>query len=1336
MGPCSKLFIALGILFLAIGAGFCADDLGSQIGRPWQYSAWNEYTFTFFDVQIVNPDITDATLAGMIQKSLDRGNMDAKALGLANSYEASLASAVKDRVKCGVFFRFDEDNNVNVDTVIMGNARGSMDSESDAKFLHNNPDCAELLGMRGVEETYEEDNETKTRYYITDVSEAKLSFSASSIAAFSKLITYTHTNDYTNTEESSSAGQILILAVQKGLFNLDQALRDELYLISLLDSAHACIDYNKGFLNTTEYLLQDYDYSANMSRSNMTRVGNIYKDLEFKGFCNRNYTGIGSQLCRQLESEVYSNGTDYFTRANEEDAKLRRSISIMPANLTFAISGMNYMWAFIASNAGVEDEYRQKNDSFFKLLHDEEQKADSNKEALDKETAKLKAENLDEITEIYVPEGSLSTSIGAISASEARYEEESRNATQELARLKQLGVDKDRGWAVEQYQGYIALNARMSEATVSARETLYYAKATVNYTRSQAISIAGQKAAQGYNVSFIYAQVNLGDAEKTLGNQFKYYKEAYLFALSLSAPNPTQNQTETLAALKAEVSSMLTKAKADGIDVSSEQAKFDLYKNDANLILAIEQMNGIKDSIIQKAQASFSDLQYTRERLVRYFEADRQGVLDDVRNELAGYEAGLISGSSIDYGAALGKLTALRAHYAEIEKKIEDALGTYLSSAMVPEVEYAPPVVEMNEMSSVSGTIIIENPLSETVDNVNIRFTPPLPLEPSEISGISAKKSGTDIVFTIPRLEPLEIKTYEFRKQGIFAKGTLMSTRTEGDGGTAYITETWLVEVLIPLDGLVMGSYDSVAFNGVGYPSGTVTKPIAIGTYEATAEKSKEDAYNMSERQSTSENSQATIIQRAIHVIPAMYFDTIMLRKEAACSVNSSSYAYTQSQQQVILQKVRNEGDVVLTCTYSKDTVHETIDDLFDDITGSNLSAQEQQRLDNITIMLNLGQNSTALSELLLLNRTVAMRLDAERKANTTLAKDLLLLDGEIASLNESVVLAGSLGHSSYLIELYSERLASLLSLRARVMATTAANATALLSSYSPQWSETETSKWLSQAFTNFTKLEKIYNDNGMDDPSVSENMALFRQSYVKAKGAESNFTQAVYSSYYLGKVSDSIYAAIATKASGLALLNASLEASLSALEADLTVYEAIYNDAKQHDLESYLPYSPSYFSSEIAKMRKATTERQMRQFINQSASLSAIVSGAINSIAGIAENELSSARLLFEQYKSRLDSGTASGMAGSLDEANGYIGAQKYGSAINAAKEVSESIGELISQSDEGNMRLLAIGLLIVGSLVVILYSYREAIMGHFGKRKHKVELRKLKKGGDEGQE
>jgi hypothetical protein len=1335
MGPCSKPFIALGILLLAIGAGFCADDLGSPIGRPWQYSSWNEYTFTFFGMQIVNPDAMDPMLAGMIQKSLDKGNMDAKALGLANSYEALLASAVKDRVKCGVFFRFDEDNNVNVDTVIMGNARSSMDSESDAKFLYNNPDCAELLGMRGVKETYEEDNETKTRYYITDISEAKLSFSASSIAAFSKLIGYVNMNDYTSSEESSSADQILLLAVQKGLFNLDQALRDELYLISLLESAHACINYNGEFLNSTEYLLQNYDYSANMSRSNMTRVSDIYKDLEFKGFCSRNYTGIGSQLCRQLESEVYSNGTDYFTRANEEDAKLRNSISKMPANLTFAISGMSYMWAFISSNAGVEAEYRQKNDSFFKLLHDEEQKADSNKEALDKETAKPKAEKLDEITEIYVPEGSLSTSIGAISASEARYEEESRNATEELARLKQLGVVKDRGWAVEQYQGYIALNARMSEAIVSARETLYYAQVTVNYTRSQAVFIAEQKAAQGYNVSFIYDQVKKGDNATTLGSRFTFYKAAYLFALSLSAPNPTQNQTETLAALKAEVSSMLAKAKTDGIDVSSEQAKFDLYKNDANLVLAIEQMNNIKDSIIQKARASFSDLQYTRARLVRYFEADRQGVLDDIRNELAGYEAGLISGSSIDYGAALGKLTALRANYAAIENKIKDALGSYLSSAMVPEVEYAPPVVEINEMSSVSGTIIIENPLSDAVDNVNIRFTPPLPLEPSEIFGIVAKKSGGDIVFTIPRLEPLEIKTYEFRKQGIFAKGTLMATNTEGDGGTAHITENWLVEVSIPLDGLIMGDYDSAMFNGVEYPSGTVAKPIVVGTYEAAAKKSQEDAYSMSERQSTSESSQATIIQRTIHVVPTMYFDTILLRKEAGCSVNSSSYAYTQSQQQVVLQKVRNEGDIVLTCTYSKDTVHDTIDDLIDDITGSNLSTQEQQRLDNVTIMLSLGQNSTALSELLLLNRTVAMRLEAERKANTTLAKDLLLLDGEIASLNESVVLAGSLNHSSYLIELYSERLASLLSLRARAMAMTAANATALLSGYNPQWSETETSKWLSQAFTNFTKLEKLYNDNGMDDPSVSENMALFRQSYVKAKGAESNFTQAVYSSYYLGKVSDSIYAVIATKSSGLALLNASLESELSALESNLTVYEAIYNDAKQYKLESYLPYAPSYFSSEIAKMRKATTERQMRQFINQSAGLSATISSAIENVAGIAKNELSSATLMLEQYRQRLDSETVSKMESSLADAGSAIGIQKYGTAINLSKGVSASISKLAAQSDEGNMRLLAIGLLVIGSLAVIAYSYREPIMGLFGSRKGKIALRKLKK-GEEGQE
>jgi|GEM_PF-5792742 len=1323
------------LIVLSSGLSFCAGQLGSPVPRPWDYNAWNDHRFSFLFSDIINPDYTDDTILGLVSEKIDKNSMDAAAASLANSYEDSLGAAIEQRAQCGAFFSFDNDNNVNLDTIPMGALREKFldGGEGAARFLYDNPDCADIIGIKGIKRTHQDGNDTITTYEISDESAATLIISPSQMPYLVKIIDYAGMNGYSGGNTSSMNG-LLNTAVQNGY--LSEAAKDMLVGISLLESRQACIGYSDSYVKTIDYALKLYENSSASAYKNMSRIKSFYASMEYMGFCNRSYTGIGSQLCRQLEAEVSSNATTYYTRALDNDAALRDSMDRMPTNLTYAVEGTNLMWDFISSNSGLEAEYAQKNLSFTRAFTDAKSNVNSNNKLLVNATADLDKQNLEKITEIYIPEGPLSSNVGNIAASFAQYDEQSSQVSAELERLKVLENDMPYGWAADAYDGYVSLNSRISEAIVSAKEALHYAQGTVNYTRSQAVSIAKSKKAEGYNVSSIYDNITLGDIQTTLGDKFVYYKSAYMSALLLLGPESSGNESETLATLKLEVQSMLGKAGNDMIDVSSERAEFNVYKDNPNMRLAIEHMNSIKQSIITKAKTSFSDLQGTRARLVRYFEADLAGVLDTVRAKVASAEAGMISGSSIDYAAGLGRLSSLRSAYADAEKEIKAMLGSYLASSIVPVVEYAPPLPDMNAMSSLSGTIRIDNPLSEEVDNVAVSFQPPLPLEPGEIYGISAKKSGSMMSFTIPKLQSLETKTFEFRKQGIFAEGTLESSETTGMDGTAHIKESWLLHVSVPLSGLHIGGYGKTSLNGVEYPGGTITRPLGIGTYEATAEKSQDNAYTVSETQTSEENAQSTIIRRAVSISPTMHFDSIILRKESACRVNGSSYAYTETQSEAVLRKVAGAGEVDMVCTYPKDVVHDIIGNLMRVMNGMNLSDQEKQRLDNITILLNMGKNSTALSELLSLNRTISLRMDAERKANDTLAKQLSFMGMEIASLNESIALADSLNHSSYITDLYRERLTSILSLRQRAVSAEPQDAVTLLSGYDQQWSERETTKWLSQAFTNFTKTEKSYNDNGMDSPVVSNYMSLFRQSYVKAKSAEGNLTYAVYCSYYLKGASDAVLSALANKDNALAMLNGTLNAALSELESNLTSYETIYNDAKRYKLESYMPYAPSYFSSEIAKLKKGTTEKQLRQYINQSASLGATMSNGIAGIAKVAESELSGARQLLEQSKPRLDAETASGMENSLDDAESAMKGQKYGSSINLAKGVSVDIATLAKQKEEGDTRMLAIGLLIVGSLAVILYSYREPIMGLFGTRRGKIALRKLKKGEDEGQE
>jgi hypothetical protein len=1331
------LALVIWILFsviVASGLSFCASP-GSPVLRPWEFPSWSHYTFFFVSGTALNPDYTDGTLYGLVSMGIDTSGMDQAAISKTSLYRSSLPLAINDRARCGMFFSFDANNNIMPLTLLLGNIRDKAYSggESGARFLYENPDAASMLGLHGVKHTsIDSNNETVTHYYIDKVGPVVATISPSEAGAFISLVNYY--NMGSDAGNISSASNLLTRAAANGYSVISS---DMLTVLSIWDSSQACIRYKSSYANATEALLSLYDYSSSAAMSNMSNLSQCYQDMEYKGFCNRSYTGVGSQLCRQLEAEVLSNAT-YYSSFISEDAKLREAGGSIPPNLSHAVRGINLMWRFIYSNSGSAQAYAQKTAEFDRALFDAKKAAESNISAMQKAGRDLDAQDLDKITEIYIPEGATRGNVQNIIFSHDDFKARAASISEKKAALDGLAdpsAPKLYGWAADAYTGYVSVAADAGAAVSAADATLYYAGTTVSFLRNQSMSIAEMKKAEGYNVSGILQYIADGDRAATLGLRFVSYRNAYLLALSLSASEATRNETDTLALLKSEIQTMLGHAKDDGIDVSSEQAEFNMYKDNANTRLAIEHMNGIKQSILAKVQTMYSDLPGTRRRIYSYLINDRGGVLDSVALDISQAEAGIVSGSSIDYYAGLGHLKVLRIAYAKAESDIDKLILQYLESSIVPSVEYSAFVPTMNEQATLYGSVTIRNPLPMAAENLKISFQPAVALTPSDIPGAVAAVQGSTVTISLASLGPLETKEFEFSKTAVFAAGSLESRKAEGRNGDATIKDTWLVEVSAPLDGLNVGSYDKVSLNGRDYRGGRITRAIGKGTHEIYAQNTVDNAYSVSESQNVTETDQQAVISRTIRITPTMRLDTVAIAKETACKVKGSSYDYEDKGTEVSLNGVESAGSMLLECTYARDTVSGSIDRIVGAMGRINLTSSESGALDRIILLVGAGQNSTALSELLALNRTVEQRLANDKKTVDSVSKQLAYMDNEIAMLSEAISLAESLNHSSYLVEMYYERRASVSSLRERAVSA-GSSAGPIISGYDSDWSAKETSKWLTQAFQNFTKLEKAYNDNGFSDLAIDQQMSLFRQSYVKARGAEGNLTYAVLSSYYLQGTDGLLGLKLSNLSSALDRAKSELALSISDLTSQLEDYTAVYNDAKQNKADPYMPRGPKYFESAIAAMGKASTEAQIKYYLNRSASLGTEMSSEIQGISRVAQDEISNAELAFEQNQGMMAAGDAANAESSISKAKSLAKDGKYGSAIALAKEVSSGLAKLVSDRKESDTRLMAIGLLLVGSVAVIGYGYRDAIGSLLGTRKGKIALRKLKKGEDEGQE
>jgi hypothetical protein len=845
--------------------------------------------------------------------------------------------------------------------------------------------------------------------------------------------------------------------------------------------------------------------------------------------------------------------------------------------------------------------------------------------------------------------------------------------------------------------------------------------------------MADEKAGEGFNVSNAYAKIAEGDNQSTLGEKFEKYKEAYLYMLGVLNPMASENDTRQFSLEVSKTQDMIDDALADQIDVSSEADLFGLCKTENNMRLAIEQMRDIQDSIREKASKTYSDLEPRRVGIFRYLDGDRD-FFSGIRADVEAAEQGVVFNGKIDFEKGLGKLKSLRSAYSDAENDISQEADTYISSYLVPRVEYSIPTPEINEESYLAGMIEVENRMNIEGNDVDVSFDPIIELDPSDIHGVSSTKSGKRITLKIDKLYPLETKTIEFSKTGIFAKGSVMKSESKGHDGRAAITESWLITVELPISGFYMNrEYDEIMMDGRAYSGSKITRNLEKGTYELEATRTVEDAYSISEKHEASSNISGTRIIRKINITAGIPLDEISVKKDRECSVKSTSFDYSDEGSTIVLKKAiaNQKGYLELECDYPKDSVSRKITEIIGEINSTEMNSTEKIALEGITDLINID-NSTALSKLMILKDNIEKRQGDEASKNANYGKIVSLIKKEMDMINGALETSNSLGLDSDIVESYLARKNGIMELQNSISSKEIGERLDALKGYDGSWSEKETNSWLSAAFSNYTKLEKQFNENGFDDSEIKDAMSKFKENYKRAKASEGNLSYAVLASYYLDQLGEKIGKKIATKNSDLEALTQEFNGYVASLESEISDYEKIYNNAKQSKADSYLPITPASLKSQLEKLKKGFNEKQINYYRNETGKMSNQIGNEIESFMNIADSEISSARQLFEQKRGSLDQETANSISEELRKAEEAIALHNYGSAIQGAKNIISSLNSALKKGDEGDTKLLAIAVLVLGSLVIIVLNYKEAILAKVGAKKEKSIFRRLKKGSE----
>lgn len=776
-----------------------------------------------------------------------------------------------------------------------------------------------------------------------------------------------------------------------------------------------------------------------------------WEEIKRLGLCNRNYTRSGSEPCAGMQSAfiaVDNNVTEgAYGKYPLALSEARRLQSDLMADAP-SLARYGVITALVWGQGGVLDSFNALSASAHKAESDAEagyrtllEAAQVRKAAASGGLAAARAQRLDLITKAAAgyeaqEAGSVSERLAAVEARNGLLSQSLTDATLLHADAFTDGhlANSINGMAGVA-DGYAALEADIAALQEDGRTATEQQReeARIELDAAGGFIRTGARSSESlvlYDEAASYFQA--GEGAAAYGAKFTAYYKAAERAREVRSAQGYGMELETKAMLE-QLRALIAAAKADDINVATEEASLDILANAALSGAEIrDAANASTSSIIRKARLRYGDdLAVARARLLDKLALAGPDAAD-LYTDLYRSENGIIrKDGSVSYPEAIGKLKKLQEDYAALEGTLDAYMGTIVGNSMSVS---ASPLVEDAKPDAPATIIldaVLENARNYAARNVTAKVSMAAPLEfvysditagRDEVGSLRMADGGRTILLSFASVGPFQARHVILQKQAVVVHtlGSEMHAEGTGDGAASvsasleFGLDTAVRRLALPFGNAVI---DGASYN----PGNPGLRLLAPGRHLAVAQYVVSDAYD--ENHGEFKAYQVGINSRMeydIEISPHMDLDSALIFVDNANGSGTSGIStftivaatgelvkdrsqVSPSQYSARVVGLRKDRPVVLHVSYIVDNTEAYVRSETDLLYARNLTNNSREALAQARIQLETGNYTGALE---LVEQAKGMERDAvvenaklQKKYDELAGK----LSGELDDLNAAL---------------------------------------------------------------------------------------------------------------------------------------------------------------------------------------------------------------------------------------------------------------------------------------------------------------------------------------------
>jgi len=1127
------------------------------------------------------------------------------------------------------------------------------------------------------------------------------------------------------------------------------------------DAYKACDAYDIYWKATMTASSEALEMSAKKANEKYRMLGEGYENMTWAGMCDANYTWAGKETCNGISQELLEaqagsasalgGHEDLMGRIKGYSEAMKSTGLINTSNYSII---MNNIWntAIPYTEKKLEEcsnAMKKAVDEYAVLKTNTENEKTSAESWLEK----CEREELTDLDFAWIGgEMKIGGTEGIKKDCETaeRYAENAEKACK-LSSAAYNGKAEDwllRAFQYEEgcYKNFVSAGEYAEQAYSKAETTVLSIRASA----SQAIASAEGKA-DNEILQQAKSEFNAGENAKTLGSKALHYKKAWELANAAVAAfvpaNITSPEIEReFNTLKAEVEGMLSRAKTDGIDVTTEQSLYDYYISLGPTQEAIDGLKKIVDMILNKALIAYGDLEYLREEIYAGI-SSANGAFDYLLPELKALEAGYIKNGKIDFVGALGHLAAMKQGYLDILAEMENQKEEGYSGSIIwtYSKDYEP--ARLDKESQIVMYIYATNPNAFKVAGGEKSFDFPFEVVQSEVSGeiIGVVSDGKTLTLYPKDFGPFESRVFVVSSSQIIASTASREVYAFGYNGRADVKDSRLVEFLGPSQGLYLpDEWESIRIDGYEYlpASGFINKKFSADFYEIEGRYTVMDAYDWEERNHNSITiGTTTTLSYDIVIDSNMHIDEMKFIVEGD-KVNA--YATGGASVKVAGQEVAvydvDKGETTLHIKYEISNANEYINQKINQLNGEidgNKCPEAKQALNDATLAFQRGDVNTAMEKL---KEAEALWEKYRRETEKALAeyeKYLTYINEQLEQIKKALARADELGLSGGFVDTLRERKTSIENFIAGLENLGMEEKAIKAKEFDKNWLEKEAGKFLKDAFAEIGKTKTEYYKLGVADSVLEGYFNEFETNYKKARASEADYTPHIDVYAGLLKIKDAFEKTAANKNSQLAEILSEFNQLKEEVGALIASYTNEYNDAKKTPYESLFQFLPSYYSERLSTLQKEVQKtdkpEEIAKRVEKLRKIKEELEGKFDVFKKSAEEMLGVAEIEFAKTKSNLDDKTRRSIENGIETVKQNIANKKYIAAMNTANNILLAL----AKAQKGGMDFIlwfGVLLLVLAGIFYYLRSGGKIQLGGLGGagglfKEEKKEARPIKK-------